>query len=319
MNEFASPLKHTLSDYPAEHASLNGKPILLWDAIRQGANWTQWIGPTIAIVFLAVVFYEIRSFNMRQTLAMIPRLPVFWLFFLGYYFAGPISEWFIYRRLWNIPASGFTALVRKFISNELLLGYLGEVYFYTWARRCGDVKASPYGAIKDVTILSALVGNAFTLLLLMALFPVFNAMEFGAVAKTVYYSIGFVILTSAAIMFFRNRLFSLDGTDLGYIAMAHSVRIIFTTAASALMWHLILPDVNISWWLMLAAGRLLISRLPFLPNKDVMFAALAVLLIGHDTQIASLITLITSLLLLTHLVLATVLALMEISRKGSKI
>jgi hypothetical protein len=35
----------------------------------------------------------------------------------------------IYRRLWHIPASGIAALLRKQVSNELLMSYLGEVQF----------------------------------------------------------------------------------------------------------------------------------------------------------------------------------------------
>ena len=273
----------------------------------------------MAFGFLAVVFYEARHLDLAQVLAKIPTLPSFWLLFFAYYFSGPVSEWFIYRRLWNIPTSGFAALVRKLISNEILLGYLGEVYFYAWARRNAQIEASPYGAIKDVTILSALVGNGFTLLILGALYPLFHTLEFGGAANTAYYSIGFVLLTSFVIMALRNRLFSLSGPDLRYISWVHGVRIIFTTAAAALMWHLLLPDVDFRWWLLLAAGRLLISRLPFIPNKDVMFAALAIAIIGHDSAVGELITLITSLLLITHLVIATVLAVPEISRKWRKI
>ena len=284
----------------------------------KGANWTQWIGPLVALGFLAVVFYEVRYLDFAQLVAKIPTLPSFWLLFFAYYFSGPISEWFIYRRLWNIPPSGFSALVRKFISNEILLGYLGEVYFYAWARRSTQIDASPYGAIKDVTILSALVGNGFTLLILAGLYPLFNTLEFGGFANTAYYSVGFVLLTSFVIMLLRNRLFSLAGPDLLYISWVHSARIVFTTTASALMWHLLLPEVDFRWWLLLAAGRLLISRLPLLPNKDVMFAAFAIAIIGHDSAIGGLIALITSLLLITHLAMATILAIPEIARNSRK-
>jgi hypothetical protein len=48
---------------------------------------------------------------------------------------GPVSEWVIYRHLWRIPFSGLGALLRKLVSNELLLGYLGEVQFYAWRAR----------------------------------------------------------------------------------------------------------------------------------------------------------------------------------------
>lgn len=301
------------------HRGFGGvRPQNLVPLISKGTSWTQWIGPLVALGFLAVVFYEVRNLDFAQLLAKIPTRPSFWLLFFAYYFSGPVSEWFIYRRLWHIPLSGFLALVRKLISNEILLGYLGEVYFYAWARRSAEIHAAPYGAIKDVTILSALIGNGFTLLILALLYPLFHTLEFGGVANTAYYSIGFVLLTSLVIMVLRNRLFSLAGPDLRYIAWVHAARIVFTTAASALMWHLLLPDVDFRWWLLLAAGRLLISRLPFLPNKDIMFAALAIVIIGHDSEIAELIALITSLLLITHLVIATILAIPEFARRGSK-
>lgn len=293
-------------------------PENLLPLVKKGANWTQWIGPLVALGFLGVVLYEVRNLEFTELIAKIPTQPSFLILFFAYYVSGPVSEWFIYRRLWNIPPSGFPALVRKFISNEILLGYLGEVYFYAWARRSTQIRVAPYGAIKDVTILSALIGNGFTLLILALLFPLFHTLDYGGVANTAYYSIGFVLLTSVVIMALRNRLFSLTGPDLRYIAWVHAARIIFTTAASAMMWHLLLPSVDFRWWLLLAAGRLLISRLPFLPNKDIMFAAFAIVIVGHDSEISELIALITSLLLITHLVIATMLAIPELARKVRK-
>jgi hypothetical protein len=45
----------------------------------------------------------------------------------------------------------------------------------------------------------------------------------------------------------------------------------------------------------------LLSRLPLLPNKDIVFAGLAVFLIGHDVQIGALMTMMASLILGTHI------------------
>ena len=66
-------------------------------------------------------------------------------------------------------------------------------------------------------------------------------------------------------------------------------------------WHLALPGVALQWWLLLATLRMLLSRLPLLPNKDIVFAGLAVFLIGHDAEIGALMTLMASLILCTHL------------------
>ena len=51
-----------------------------------------------------------------------------------------------YRKLWGLPFSGIAALLRKMVSNELLLGYLGEVQFYAWARSRLNMATAPFGA-----------------------------------------------------------------------------------------------------------------------------------------------------------------------------
>ena len=68
----------------------------------------------------------------------------------------------------------------------------------------------------------------------------------------------------------------------------HVLRIGLTVAAWALLWHLALPAVSLSWWLYLATLRMLVSRLPLIPNKDLVFAGVAVFTLGHETDIASL-------------------------------
>ena len=53
--------------------------------------------------------------------------------------------------------------------------------------------------------------------------------------------------------------------------MTAAARIAATIGLSALLWHLILPSVALGWWLLLATLRQLVSRLPLVPNKDVVF------------------------------------------------
>jgi hypothetical protein len=62
---------------------------------------------------------------------------------------------------------------------------------------------------------------------------------------------------------------------------------------------------------MLSALRLLISRLPFVPNKDVVFAGVAVFLIGHDAEIGTLMTMMATLILATHMTLGILLVSAE--------
>src|SRR5690349_3052183 len=92
------------------------------------------LGTLISLALLVVVVLQFRGMEPRHVVSMIPASSLFWMVFAGWYLAGPASEWVIYRRLWRIPLSGIGALMRKMVSSELLLGYLGEVQFYGWAR-----------------------------------------------------------------------------------------------------------------------------------------------------------------------------------------
>ncbi len=262
---------------------------------------TKWVGTAITVAILIAVLRELARVDFAAVWAIVPTSPWFWIVFAITYFGSPLGDWVIFRRLWNIPAAGFLALLRKLIGNELLLGYIGELYFYTWARRQTGMTSAPFGAIKDVAILSALAGNLTTLLLLALAYPLLGALHLNIDNSTLLLSVGVVLLTSSAMLLFRRTLFSLARNDLFFITFVHFTRIIGITALNAWCWHLALPQVDLQWWLLLSAMRLLLGRLPLLPNKDIVFAGLAVFLIGHDAEIGTLMTMMASLMLICHL------------------
>ncbi len=266
----------------------------------------------VSLALLVVAAFQFRNLSLAQVQGMIPVSPWFWMVFAGYYLAGPVSEWFIYRRLWVMPISGLGALIRKLVSNEILLGYLGEAQFYGWARGRLKFVTAPFGAIKDVTILSALVGNFATLAMLVWAWPLVASGHLGMEGRTVFVSLGVVLVTSFVILLFRERLFSLQRRELWFISAVHLARIAAVVIFSAWMWHLVLPAVEVSLWIVMATLRMLVSRLPLLPNKDVVFAGIAVFLLGHHVEIAGLMTLMAVLLLLTHLVVGGLFALADL-------
>lgn len=258
---------------------------------------------TVSVAVIAAVIWQLRLFQFDRLVEMIPSSPLFWLVFALTYMAGPLGDWIIFHRLWGLPAAGVGALIRKMVSNELLLGYLGDAQFYGWARARLSMVAAPFGAVKDVAILSAVTGNAVTMILLLFAWPLVASGQLGVATRDAYVSLGVVLITSFAIFLFRRQLFSLPKHDLYFVSVIHVLRIAVALAGSALMWHLILKDVAITLWIVLATLRMLISRLPLLPNKDVVFAGITVFLLGHDTEVADLIALMTMLTLATHLVM----------------
>ncbi len=265
-------------------------------------RWASWFSGAVSLALLGAVIVELRRLDLGDVVGLLPSHPGFWVLFALYYLALPLSEWVIYRRLWALPlVSGMAALLRKLVSNELLLGYLGEAQFYGWARGRLKLEAAPFGAIKDVTILSALTGNVMTLIMLGLTWPLVSSGQIGMDVRSTVLSLGVVLVTSFVILLFRQRLFSLPKWELWFISGLHVLRILVVLACSAFMWHLVLPDVPVDLWIVLATLRMLLSRLPLLPNKDVVFAGLAVFLLGHDIQVAGLMTLMAVLLLVAHM------------------
>lgn len=281
-------------------------------ARRTSARVAGLVSMLVSVALLVVAAHQFRQLSLADIGGMIPTSALFWLAFAGYYLSGPISEWFIYRRVWAMPAGGLGALVRKLVSNEILLGYLGEAQFYAWARSRLQQVAAPFAAIKDVTILSALTGNLATLVMLAWAWPLVRSGSLGLEGPKVVGSLGVVLVTSFAILLFRRQLFSLPRPQLLFISIVHLARIAVIVILSAVMWHVVLPDQEISLWIVLATMRMLVSRLPFLPNKDVIFAGIAVFLFGRNVEIGGLMTMMAVLLLVTHLTVGALFAIADL-------
>ena len=266
----------------------------------------------LSLIVIGAALYKARELDFSQVIGLVPKTPAFWVLFVVSYLIGPASEWIIFRRLWGIGPDAFGALVRKLIYNELLLGYLGEAYFYGWARRNLKFVTTPFGAVKDVAVLSAIAGNLTTLVFLAVAFPFFRLLPLNEHAHAIGWSLAFVIGTSLIVMLLRGSIFSLERHELRMVFAVHILRILATTFLSAALWHLVLPDVALGWWLVLVTIRLLISRLPFIPNKDVVFAGIAVLALGSEVELAALMALMAGLILATHVVVGLSFAISDL-------
>ncbi|MEP7222307.1 MAG: hypothetical protein ABI673_06520 [Novosphingobium sp.] len=280
--------------------------------VGPGQWWKALLGPVLSLAIIAAVLWQLRKLDWHHVWAVVPESPLIWIVLAAGYFSGTFADWLIFRRLWHIPASGFLALMRKTIGNEILLGYIGEVYFFDWARRRANISASPFGAVKDVAILSALAGNAMTLIMMIIAWPLLSALELGREGQLVLMSLGIVLLSSTAIMALRNRLFSLPGNELRYVFAIHCARIVAGSSLAALAWHLLMPGAGYALWLMLATIRMIISRLPLVPNKDIVFAGAAAFLVGHSGEIPTMIAMIATLTLAVHVILGIVLMVVDL-------
>lgn len=264
-------------------------------------RWTRHAGALLSLALLGAVLWQLSRLDFAEVWRLLPDSPLFWLVFATTYASGVVFDWILFHRLWNLPLIGVVALLRKLVSNQIVLGYSGEAYLYAWAKKNPEVTTAPFAAIKDVAILSALAGNLSALVLLALSWPFLGRLELGAWADGAALSIGAVLAITFAITLFRRRIFTLPGRELRFILAVHLTRIVTQLVLMGLMWLVLLPGANLVWLLLLITLRTLIARLPLLANKDLPFAAAAALLIGPQNALTNAIALVATLTMAAHL------------------
>jgi len=267
------------------------------------SRWPAIIGGLVTLAMLGGLAHELLSSGLDGLERATPHSPWFYLAFLALYFIPPLADFWIFYRLWRIPAAGFVALNKKRISNDVVMGYSGEAYFYAWARQRAQLVAAPFGAVKDVSILSAIAGNAVTLAMIAIALPVGRNLIPHDMVRYVYGSLAVIFGTSLPFLIFSRKVFSLPRADLWAVFGIHCLRLVGGAFFLALAWALAMPSVPLGIWVFLSAGRMLFSRLPLLPNKDLLFANFAILMIGQDQALSELIAFTAAAVLLLHAVL----------------
>nr|WP_246587028.1 hypothetical protein [Stakelama flava] len=273
-------------------------------ARRLRNRWPRWLGMALSILMVARLAYELLNEGLADLSRTVPANPLFYVAFAVTYMALPVFDYLIYRKLWGIPfVAGLGAVSRKRIANDVVIGYSGDAYFYAWARQRMKMVVAPFGAIKDVTILSGIAGNATALVMAAIALPLSSDWLTHSQFNKFAGSALILLVVSLPFLVFSRRVFSLPSRRLWWIFAMHCARIIIGAVALGVAWHFALPMIAVGWWLFLSAARLLVSRLPLVPNKDLLFANLAIMLIGEGKALSDMIAFSAALYLLLHIAL----------------
>ncbi len=279
--------------------------------------------PLISLAILLAAMVELHHVDWGRVWALVPRSPAFWLVFAVWYMVQPVCDWLIYRRLWGMPLAGLAATMRKTIGNELLVGYAGEAYLFTWARRAGRDGAAAIRELKDVAILSSAAGSVATLAAALIAAPWLLRMPLGIPAWMLVAGFGVVIAPPVVALAARRSLFWLPGPALLRIATIHALRAALIVGLTGVLWLLALPGVAAGWWVVLSALKLLCSRLPFISNRELVFAGVTGLLLGHAGAVAPLMAMMAALTVATHILVGIATAAGEVGpelkRVGAKL
>lgn len=280
----------------------------------------------IAAAVVVFMYVRLSEIGWAATWAALPRAPMFYLFFAIAYWILPFAELLIYRALWPIRWRVLPVFIRKRVYNELMFDYSGEAYLYLWAKDA--VPHSTRGilsTIKDVNLLSGLASNTMTLLMLpVVILGGHVALLQGAGGKPLVPLLlcaVLAVLLMTTLFVFRRRIFALSRRDAAVVGGLHVTRLITIFALQVAQWSAALPQVPFGEWLMFLAAQLLLTRIPFLPNRDVMMmwlgVALAKAIAAPQAQVASMFLAAGALSLATHAFMyGVVLAVGLATRKG---
>jgi len=263
----------------------------------------------LSLLLLAAIAWEITHVDFGQAYAQLPVTPVFWLAFALYFWGSPAIEYYILRLLWDAPFSGFWAVLRKMVYNELVLSYLGDAYFFAWLKLALPHVTAPFAVVKDMAIISAFMGSLMTMIAILIVWPFFPAVDRTGLGSSVLLCLALALASGGAIAVFRKALLSLSQREILWIGGLFGARIIGQSACAVVMWWSLLPEVPVTTWILLSAVRMVSARLPLVPSKDLAFAALTVAMVGPHDAIAPVIVMITSLILLGNILLAGALSL----------
>jgi hypothetical protein len=298
-----------------------------WFDSPPGVRLQKWISLGLSAIILLLLARAIAEVGWAEIIAVLPANPLFWLFFIGSYALQPVVDWIIYHHWWKFDWRAIWVMLKKRVMNEALFSYSGETLLLVWgANRLGvkydpdappkrllgrgdgpgeDPRTNPFAAVKDVQITSGLAGNLTTLFMLVVAILLAGDVDLGdtvdtSTLRTIILFFGALIILSLSILLFRGKVMSIPTSENLRCFWWHLFRVFTAHVLFVASWIVALPLIGIETWLLLGALRMVIGRLP-LPNKEILFASIAVALTGDaSVQVAALMAAQGALYLVLH-------------------
>ena len=253
---------------------------------KQGRRVIKGVQALFALGIVAYLIFELRGVSWTEIVAALPVHPLFYVFLLVLYFLVPFAELCVYRITWTFDAwRSVSAFLKKRIYNTDVLGYSGELYFYTWARKnVGLSDLDILKTIRDQNIVSSAASTmvAVVLVVVFLFTGQINVAEWIGQQETAYLvggAVTAVLLTVLAVRL-RKYLFSMAFKTANLIFLVHLARNVVGQMFQIGMWAVAMPEVPLPVWLTFAAASIIVTRIPFIPNHDLIFLGLGVSLSG---------------------------------------
>jgi len=273
---------------------------------RLGIQILRW---GIPLVLLAIIGHRLTSLGWSEIWAARPVHPGFYLLLVLQFFLQPFGDFLVYRNLWG-PANTppMKVILRKRLMNTFMLDYSGEAFFYFWAQ--ARLKLKPgmlVHGIKDSNILSGGAGLAMVYLMLLALLAL-GGLHVPATLDShgwLYALAGSVPLILCAILFLGRRKLTQHSTgQIVTIFGIHFTRSALVLAVEFGLWTLSGALPSAIACLQFVALRLVVTRLPLVPNKDLLFLGAGIAAAGMANMSVTPVATVLVILAAADLILA---------------
>lgn len=260
--------------------------------IFSATAWNEWLSRRSvklslkALQFLlvgGVVIYligRVSEIGWGEVRRSLPESVWFYLLFGVMYFVIPVSELVSYKAMrWPIGVSSLPMFVRKRVYNYAVMSYSGEAYMFLWAKRHLSFRGRQIlSMVKDNNLLSGLASNSFTLLLVAAFFATgqldtITRAEPDAgsyIAATVLVGVLMVLV----VLGLNRRIMSVPFPMAARVSSIHAARVVLLLLLQTAQWAVVFPHVPFLTWLLFLTAQMVMTRLPFLPNQDLMMVGL---------------------------------------------
>lgn len=268
--------------------SLQGAINRLLDFFKteRGKKIQKWSQRIINLVVLSWLVYQLSNIGWLDVWQALPTQPLFYVLFLILFIQLPLFEIFIYRLTWYFNAlQSIPIFFIKRVFNKDIMGYSGEVYFFTWATKIlGIKKTEAFQIIKDNNIISSVASTLMSIGLLSIFFFTNQIKIIDWIAnQNLMYVVGGIIAVIALLIFFikfRHLVISMPSKTALQIFGLQMGRLLLVQTLNLFMYYVVLPTVPLYIWFTYIAIEIILSRIPFLPSKDLIFVGIGISIAG---------------------------------------
>lgn len=237
------------------------------------------------VSLIGLIAYRFTQIGWLQIWNAHPSGVAFYLALPLIYLTQPAADWIIYRRLWpNADSPGLLVMLRKRYLDNAVLDYSGEAYFFVWATSHVNLPAARLlHAIKDSNILSAGAGLVLVMLVAWVLAAT-GALPVTMVAGqgwTVALGVIVPVTLCAMLVAGGRRATVLTRPEIGWTFAIHLLRGLTGLGLEFALWWFSGALPSAIACLEFVALQLLVTRLPIVPNKALIYAGAGIWLSGY--------------------------------------